>query len=135
MANKLALGLVIGGAVKAGSVEEEQTMVALIQAAGLASIVSDKRARAGLLAQIKYGSKIKQDMSDIKGAGDHVKIEKDAADARATSAAKWGSAAASMEASTSNSKREKPPPRLTKSPARSTPCWAASSSPQHLELT
>ena len=86
-------------AAKAGSVEEEQAMVALIQAAGLASIVSDKSASAGLLAQIKYGSKIKQDMSDIKGTDGQVKIEKDAADARATSAAKWGSAAASMEAS------------------------------------
>ena len=86
-------------AAKAGSVEEEQAMVALIQAAGLASVVSDKSASAGLLAQIKYGSKIKQDMSDIKGTDGQVKIEKDAADARATSAAKWGSAAASMEAS------------------------------------
>ena len=86
-------------AAKAGSVEEEQAMVALIQAAGLASIVSDKSASAGLLAQIKYGSKIKQDMSDIKGTDGQIKIEKDAADARATSAAKWGSAAASMEAS------------------------------------
>lgn len=86
-------------AAKAGSAEEEQAMVALMQAAGLASIVSDKSASAGLLAQIKYGSKIKQDMSDIKDTDGQAKIEKDAADARATSAAKWGSAAASMEAS------------------------------------
>ena len=55
-------------ASKDGSVEEEQAMVALIEAAGLASIVSDKSSSAGLLAQIKYGSKIKQDMSDIKAA-------------------------------------------------------------------
>ncbi len=86
-------------ASKDGSVEEDQAMVALIEAAGLASIVSDKSASAGLLAQIKYGSKIKQDMSDIKGTDGQAKIEKDAADARATSAAKWGSATASIESS------------------------------------
>lgn len=86
-------------AAKDGSAEEEQAMVALIEAAGLASIVSDKSASAGLLAQIKYGSKIKQDMRDIEVTDGQAKIEKDASDARATSAAKWASAAASMEAS------------------------------------
>lgn len=86
-------------ASKDGSAEEEQAMVALIEAAGLASIVSDKSSSAGLLAQIKYGKTIKQNMSDIKDTDGQAKIEKDAADARGASAAKWGSAAASMEAS------------------------------------
>ncbi|MDY7584353.1 phage tail tape measure protein [Pseudomonas sp. CCI3.1] len=86
-------------ASKDGSAEEEQAMVSLIEAAGLASIVSDKSASAGLLAQIKYGKTIKQNMSDIKDTDGQAKIEKDAADARATSAAKWGSATASIEAS------------------------------------
>lgn len=86
-------------ASKDGSAEEEQAMVALIEAAGLASIVSDKSSSAGLLAQIKYGKTIKQNMADIKDTDGQAKIEKDAADARGASAAKWGSAAASMEAS------------------------------------
>lgn len=86
-------------AAKDGSAEEEQAMVALIEAAGLATIVSDKSASAGLLAQIKYASKIKQDMRDIEATDGQAKIEQDAADARATSAAKWATAAASMEAS------------------------------------
>lgn len=86
-------------ASKDGSAEEEQAMVALIEAAGLASIVSDKSSSAGLLAQIKYGKTIKQNMSDIKDTDGQAKIEKDAADARGASASKWGSAAASMEAS------------------------------------
>ena len=86
-------------ASKDGSVEEQQAMLSLIEAAGLSTIVSDKSASAGLLAQIKYGSKIKQDMSDIKDTDGQAKIEADAASARETSAAKWGSAAASMEAS------------------------------------
>lgn len=86
-------------AAKDGSAEEEQAMLALIEAAGLATIVSDKSASAGLLAQIKYGSKIKQDMRDIEATDGQTKIEQDAADARATSAAKWATAAASMEAS------------------------------------
>lgn len=86
-------------ASKDGSAEEQQAMLSLIEAAGLSTIVSDKSASAGLLAQIKYGSKIKQDMSDIKDTDGQAKIEADAASARETSAAKWGSAAASMEAS------------------------------------
>ena len=86
-------------ASKDGSVEEQQAMLSLIEAAGLSTIVSDKSASAGLLAQIKYGSKIKQDMADIKDTDGQAKIEADAASARETSAAKWGSAAASMEAS------------------------------------
>lgn len=64
---------------KAGSAEEEQAMVALIEAAGLASIVSDKSSSAGLLAQIKYGKTIKQNMADIKDTDGQAKIEKDAA--------------------------------------------------------
>ncbi|WP_256587222.1 phage tail tape measure protein [Pseudomonas sp. FW300-N1A1] len=86
-------------ASKDGSVEEEQAMVALIEAAGLATIVSDQSASDGLLAQIKYGSKIKQDMSTIKDTDGRVKIEQDAARARETSNAKWSAATASMEAS------------------------------------
>ena len=86
-------------ASKDGSVEEQQAMLSLIEAAGLSTIVSDKSASAGLLAQIKYGSKIKQDMADIRDTDGQAKIEADAASARETSAAKWGSAAASMEAS------------------------------------
>ncbi|WP_350614732.1 phage tail tape measure protein [Pseudomonas sp. HY7a-MNA-CIBAN-0227] len=86
-------------ASKDGSVEEEQAMVALIEAAGLASIVSDKSASAGLLAQIKYGSKIKENMSTIKDTDGRVKIEQDAAKARETSNSKWSAATSSMEAS------------------------------------
>lgn len=82
-----------------GSAEEQQAMVALTEAAGLANIVSDKSASAGLLAQIKYGDKIKEDMASIKATDGKAKIEKDAADARDTSNAKWATAVASMNAS------------------------------------
>ena len=82
-----------------GSVEEEQAMVALIEAAGLANIVSDQSASDGLLAQIKYGGKIKDDMSAIKDTDGKAKIEADAAKARETSNAKWSAATSSMEAS------------------------------------
>lgn len=86
-------------ASKDGSVAEEQAMVELIQAAGLSNIVSDKSASAGLLAQIKYGSKIKDNMGTIKDTDGKAKIEADAAKARETSNAKWSAATSSMEAS------------------------------------
>lgn len=85
-------------ASKDGSAEEEQAMVALIQAAGLANIVSDQSASDGLLAQIKYGNTIKDNMTTIKETDGKAKIEADAAKARETSNAKWSAATSSMEA-------------------------------------
>lgn len=85
-------------ASKDGSAEEEQAMVALIQAAGLANIVSDQSASDGLLAQIKYGSTIKSNMTTIKETDGKAKIEADAAKARETSNSKWSAATSSMEA-------------------------------------
>lgn len=82
-----------------GSAEEQQAMVALTEAAGLANIVSDQSASAGLLAQIKYGDKIKADMVTIKDTDGKTKIEADAAKARETSNRKWSAATAGMEAS------------------------------------
>lgn len=82
-----------------GSAEEQQAMVALTEAAGLANIVSDQSASAGLLAQIKYGDKIKADMVTIKDTDGKTKIEADAAKARETSNRKWSTATAGMEAS------------------------------------
>ncbi|MCP2054338.1 UNVERIFIED_ORG: TP901 family phage tail tape measure protein [Pseudomonas fluorescens] len=85
-------------ASKDGSAEEEQAMVALIQAAGLANIVSDQSASDGLLAQIKYGNTIKDNMTTIKDTDGKAKIEADAAKARETSNSKWSAATSSMEA-------------------------------------
>ncbi|WP_289141143.1 phage tail tape measure protein [uncultured Pseudomonas sp.] len=82
-----------------GSAEEEQAMVALTEAAGLANIVSDQSASAGLLAQIKYGDKIKADMATIKETDGKAKIEADAAKARETSNRKWSAATAGIESS------------------------------------
>ncbi|CRM89194.1 Phage-related minor tail protein [Pseudomonas sp. 22 E 5] len=82
-----------------GSAEEEQAMIALTEAAGLANIVSDQSASAGLLAQIKYGDKIKADMSTIKDTDGKAKIAADAAKARETSNRKWASATAGIESS------------------------------------
>jgi hypothetical protein len=82
-----------------GSAEEEQAMVALTEAAGLATIVSDQSASAGLLAQIKYGDKIKADMSTIEKTDGKAKIESDAAKARETSNRKWAAATAGIESS------------------------------------
>ncbi|SFA81917.1 phage tail tape measure protein [Pseudomonas sp. NFPP24] len=82
-----------------GSAEEEQAMIALTEAAGLANIVSDQSASAGLLAQIKYGDKIKADMATIKDTDGKAKIEADAAKARETSNRKWASATAGIESS------------------------------------
>lgn len=82
-----------------GSAEEAQAMASLLESAGLAGIVSDQSASAGLLAQIKYGSSIKDDMAAIKETDGRVKIEQDAAKARETSNAKWSTATAAMESS------------------------------------
>lgn len=82
-----------------GSAEEEQAMVALTEAAGLANIVSDQSASAGLLAQIKYGDKIKADMATIEKTDGKAKIEADAAKARETSNRKWATATAGIESS------------------------------------
>jgi len=82
-----------------GSAEEQQAMVALTEAAGLANIVSDQSASAGLLAQIKYGDKIKADMVTIEKTDGKSKIETDAAKARETSNRRWAEATAGMEAS------------------------------------
>lgn len=82
-----------------GSAEEEQAMIALTEAAGLANIVSDQSASAGLLAQIKYGDKIKADMAAIKETDGKAKIEDDAARARETSNRKWATATAGIESS------------------------------------
>jgi TP901 family phage tail tape measure protein len=82
-----------------GSAEEAQAMASLLESAGLAGIVSDQSASAGLLAQIKYGSSIKDDMASIKETDGRVKIEEDAAKARETSNAKWSTATAAMETS------------------------------------
>ncbi len=82
-----------------GSVEEQQAMVALTEAAGLANIVSDQSASAGLLAQIKYGDKIKADMVTIEKTDGKTKIETDAAKARETSNRRWAEATAGIEAS------------------------------------
>ena len=82
-----------------GSAEEQQAMVALTEAAGLANIVSDQSASAGLLAQIKYGDKIKADMVTIEKTDGKTKIESDAAKARETSNRRWAEATAGMEAS------------------------------------
>lgn len=82
-----------------GSAEEEQAMIALTDAAGLANIVSDQSASAGLLAQIKYGDKIKTDMADIEATDGKAKIEADAAKARETSNRKWSAATAGIESS------------------------------------
>ena len=89
-----ALKAKIKGSVD-GSAEEAQAMVALTEAAGLATIVSDQSASAGLLAQIKYGDKIKADMSVIKGTDGKAKIEADAAKARETSNRRAGMGQAS----------------------------------------
>lgn len=86
-------------ASKDGTAEQEQAMVSLIQAAGLANIVSDQSASDGLLAQIKYGSNIKSDMVTIKETDGKAKIEADAAKAREVSRAKWKAATASIEGS------------------------------------
>lgn len=80
-----------------GSAEEAQAMAALLQSAGLATIVSDQSASAGLLAQIKYGDVIKEDMATIKDTDGKAKIEGDAGKARDTSNAKWGTAKAASE--------------------------------------
>ena len=93
-----ALKAKIKGSVD-GSAEEAQAMVALTEAAGLATIVSDQSASAGLLAQIKYGDKIKTDMSVIKETDGKAKIEADAAKARETSNRKWATATAGIESS------------------------------------
>ncbi|PLR61161.1 tail tape measure protein [Pseudomonas sp. QC2] len=82
-----------------GSAEEQQAMVALTEAAGLANIVSDQSSSAGLLAQIKYGDKIKADMVTIEKTDGKTKIESDAAKARETSNRRWAEATAGMEAS------------------------------------
>ena len=82
-----------------GSAEEAQAMVALTEAAGLANIVSDQSASSGLLAQIKYGDKIKADMKTIEKTDGKAKIEQDAARARETSNDKWKSVAAGVESS------------------------------------
>lgn len=82
-----------------GSAEEAQAMIALTEAAGLANIVSDQSASAGLLAQIKYGDKIKADMSTIEATDGKAKIEADAAKARETSNSKWATATAGIESS------------------------------------
>lgn len=82
-----------------GSAEEAQAMASLLESAGLATIVSDQSASAGLLAQIKYGNTIKEDMATIKATDGKVKIEQDAAKARETSNAKWATATAAAEAS------------------------------------
>jgi len=82
-----------------GSAEEEQAMVALTEAAGLANIVSDQSASAGLLAQIKYGDRIKADMAAIQKTDGKAKIEADAAKARETSNRKWAAATAGIESS------------------------------------
>jgi TP901 family phage tail tape measure protein len=82
-----------------GSAEQEQAMVALIEAAGLATIVSDQSASDGLLAQIKYGSTIKDDMATIKATDGKAKIESDAAKAQEVSKAKWQAATNSIEGS------------------------------------
>lgn len=82
-----------------GSAEEAQAMASLLESAGLAGIVSDQSASAGLLAQIKYGNSIKDDMASIKETDGRVKIEEDAAKARETSNAKWSTATAAMETS------------------------------------
>lgn len=81
-----------------GSAEEAQAMASLLQSAGLAGIVSDQSASAGLLAQIKYGDVIKDDMATIKATDGKVKIEQDAEKARETSNAKWGTTKAAAEA-------------------------------------
>lgn len=93
-----ALKAKIKGSVD-GSAEEAQAMIALTEAAGLANIVSDQSASAGLLAQIKYGDKIKADMSTIKETDGKAKIESDAAKARETSNRKWATATAGIESS------------------------------------
>lgn len=93
-----ALKAKIKGSVD-GSAEEAQAMIALTEAAGLATIVSDQSASAGLLAQIKYGDKIRADMSVIKGTNGKAKIEADAAKARETSNRKWATATAGIESS------------------------------------
>jgi hypothetical protein len=93
-----ALKAKIKGSVD-GSAEEAQAMVALTEAAGLATIVSDQSASAGLLAQIKYGDKIKADMSVINGTDGKAKIEADAAKAREASNRRWQAATNAMEAS------------------------------------
>ncbi|QBQ11090.1 phage tail tape measure protein [Pseudomonas sp. SXM-1] len=93
-----ALKAKIKGSVD-GSAEEAQAMIALTEAAGLANIVSDQSASAGLLAQIKYGDKIKADMSTIKETDGKAKIEADAAKARETSNRKWATATAGIESS------------------------------------
>ncbi|WP_294735665.1 phage tail tape measure protein [uncultured Pseudomonas sp.] len=82
-----------------GSAEEEQAMIALTEAAGLANIVSDQSASAGLLAQIKYGDRIKADMATIEKTDGKAKIEADAAKARETSNRKWATATAGIESS------------------------------------
>lgn len=83
---------------KDGSAEEEQAMVALLEAAGLATIVGDKSASAGLLTQIKYGDKIRQDIASIQATDGQTKVMQDAARAREASNARWASAAAGTEA-------------------------------------
>ncbi|PYZ00791.1 phage tail tape measure protein [Pseudomonas sp. TKO14] len=82
-----------------GSAEEAQAMASLLESAGLVGIVSDKSSSAGLLAQIKYGRTIKEDMTTIKETDGQAKIEQDANKARETSNAKWSMVKSSMEAS------------------------------------
>ena len=83
---------------KDGSAEEEQAMVALLEAAGLATLVGDKSASAGLLTQIKYGDKIRADIASIQATDGQTKVMQDAARAREASNARWASAAAGTEA-------------------------------------
>ena len=81
-----------------GSAEEAQAMASLLESAGLAGIVSDQSASAGLLAQIKYGAAIKEDMATIKDTDGKAKIQSDAEKARDTSNSKWSTAKAGGEA-------------------------------------
>lgn len=77
-----------------GGAAEAEAMADLLQAAGLSTIVSDKSASAGLLAQIKYGKTISENAAKIKATDGEQKVAEDAARAREVSNARWASAAA-----------------------------------------
>lgn len=86
-------------AAQQGSAEEAAAFAAILESAGLASIVSDKSASAGLLAQIKYGGTIRDNQQAIKDTDGRIKIEQDAARAREASNARWATATKAMESS------------------------------------
>ncbi|MGQ5522657.1 phage tail tape measure protein [Chitinimonas sp. PSY-7] len=78
--------------------EENAALDAYLKMAGLADVLTDQQARAGALAQIKYGSQIEQDLAKMKTNDGGLKLSKDKADRDALSNSKWDAAKNSLSA-------------------------------------